>query len=162
MSVLLSCDKDESESDNASDYERPFLEQVDGISLVNSSKDFDKYLFFYNSEIFLKEVIDFNGDTLCYTTKEGSNTDNGDNFTARILDKESPILVVVISFTDEKGKVINRYYTYKLRWKLGNTTATNLEVLVTEEDEDMRDEERCNNCEKIYIKTSRTHSSLCN
>jgi hypothetical protein len=69
---------------------------------------------------------------------------------------------VVISFTDEKGKVINRYYTYKLRWKPENITAKNLEVLVTEEDEDMRDEERCNNCEKIYIKTSRTHSSLCN
>jgi hypothetical protein len=101
MSVLLSCDNNV--PDNASDYDRPFLEQIDGFAFVNSSKDSNKYLFFYNSEIFLKEVFDFNGDTLCDTTEEGSNTDDGDNFTATITDKKSPSLSVTITFTDEEG-----------------------------------------------------------
>ena len=151
---LLSCDNNV--PDNASDYDRPFLEQIDGFAFVNSSKDSDKYLFFYNSDIFLKEVEVYNPslDTYCDTTEEGSNTDDGDNFTATITDKESPSLSVIITFTDEEGKFINRYYTYKLRWK----SSVNPEVIVSEVDE----EEECYGCEKIYIKTSRTHSSLCN
>mgnify|MGYP006175043205 FL=1 len=152
MSVLLSCDNNV--PDNASDYDRPFLEQIDGFAFVNSSKDSNKYLFFYNSEIFLKEVFDFNGDTLCDTTEEGSNTDDGDNFTATITDKESPSLSVIITFTDEEGKFINRYYTYELRWK----SPLHPEVIVSEVDE----KEECSGCEKIYIKTPITHSSLCN
>ena len=64
-----------------------FLKQLDGKGFVYSDEISDSYIFFYDSDIFLKQVEVYypDLDTYCDSVKRGSNTDDGYNFTAEIL-----------------------------------------------------------------------------
>ena len=139
--LAFACTVDDNEEE-PSLYDRPFLEHVDGLGFVRISYDTtyyddvtgdeltwdgplrDKYLFFYDSDIFLKEVYADYGISsqyiahMCYTMKEGSNTDGGQNFTAEIIDGGTAIspMKVSLNFAYDFGQV-NTIYGYKINWK---------------------------------------------
>ena len=139
--LAFACTVDDNEEE-PSLYDRPFLEHVDGLGFVRISYDTtyyddvtgdeltwdgplrDKYLFFYDSDIFLKEVYADYGISsqyiahMCYTMKEGSNTDGGQNFTADIIDGGTAIspMKVSLNFTNDFDQA-NTIYGYKINWK---------------------------------------------
>ena len=139
--LAFACTVDDNEEE-PSLYDRPFLEHVDGLGFVRISYDTtyyddvtgdeltwdgplpDKYLFFYDSDIFLKEVYpewDISSSFIlhmCYTMKEGSNTDGGQNFTAEIIDGGTAIspMKVSLNFTYDFDQA-NIIYGYKINWK---------------------------------------------
>ena len=140
--LAFACTVDDNEEE-PSLYDRPFLEHVDGLGFVRMNYNFtfykgetdeyitiddrpirDKYLFFYDSDIFLKEVYaDYGvnsqyGAHMCYTMKEGSNTDGGQNFTAEIIDGGTAIspMKVSLNFTNDFDQA-NIIYGYKINWK---------------------------------------------
>ena len=139
--LAFACTVDDNEEE-PSLYDRPFLEHVDGLGFVRISYNTtyyddvtgdeltwdgplrDKYLFFYDSDIFLKEVYpDWSISSqyithMCYTMKEGSNTDDGQNFTAEIIDGGTAIspMKVSLNFTYDFDQA-NTIYGYKINWK---------------------------------------------
>ena len=140
--LAFACTVDDNEEE-PSLYDRPFLEHVDGLGFVRMNYNFtfykgetdeyitiddrpiqDKYLFFYDSDIFLKEVYpDWSISSqyithMCYTMKEGSNTDDGQNFTAEIIDGGTAIspMKVSLNFTYDFDQA-NTIYGYKINWK---------------------------------------------
>ena len=140
--LAFACTVDDNE-EGPSLYDRPFLEHVDGLGFVRMNYNFtfykgetdeyitiddrpirDKYLFFYDSDIFLKEVYpDWSISSqyithMCYTMKEGSNTDDGQNFTAEIIDGGTAIspMKVSLNFTYDFDQA-NTIYGYKINWK---------------------------------------------
>ncbi|MDB2366641.1 hypothetical protein N9V49_03985 [Flavobacteriaceae bacterium] len=159
--LALSCGGlDDEEITDAGDplggYVLNFLEVNDGKGFVYSDGDSDQYLFFYDSDIFLKEVIVYYPelDSYCSTTKEGSNTDDGYNFTAEILRNDSlPLqdsaLDVRITYTGDDGNTVSSIYEYRqvcntidcLEWRIRVTA---------------------NGSIKTYSETSMKHASLCN
>ena len=140
--LAFACTVDDNEEE-PSLYDRPFLEHVDGLGFVRISYDTtyyddvtgdeltwdgplrDKYLFFYDSDIFLKEVYADYGISsqyiahMCYTMKEGSNTDDGQNFTAEIIDGGTAISPMKVSLNFEYNffDQANTIYGYKINWK---------------------------------------------
>ena len=193
--LAFACTVDDNEEE-PSLYDRPFLEHVDGLGFVRINYNFtyykgatdeyitvnrpvrDKYLFFYDSDIFLKEVYpdwDVSSSYLphsCYTMKEGSNTDDGQNFTAEIIDGGTAIspMKVSLNFTNDFDQA-NTIYGYKINWKnppLDNPYSENeiLSVSVASypegEAEGPYDEEFfiSSNPDK-EIGFNRTHESLC-
>ena len=139
--LAFACTVDDNEEE-PSLYDRPFLEHVDGLGFVRISYDTtyyddvtgdeltwdgplrDKYLFFYDSDIFLKEVYADYGISsqyiahMCYTMKEGSNTDGGQNFTAEIIDGGTGMsaMKVSLNFAYDFDQA-NTIYGYKINWK---------------------------------------------
>ena len=139
--LAFACTVDDNEEE-PSLYDRPFLEHVDGLGFVRMNYNFtyykeetdeyitanrpvrDKYLFFYDSDIFLKEVypdwgISSNNTVhFCYTMKEGSNTDAAQNFTAEIIDGGTGMsaMKVSLNFTFDFDQA-NTIYGYKINWK---------------------------------------------
>lgn len=150
---VLSCDKDSQDRGAECFPNCPsFLKQLDGKGFVYSDEISDQYIFFYDSDIFLKEVEVYypDLDTYCDTVKRGSNTDDGYNFTAEILINDPKVLDVKISYTDDEGNAISSNYIYR---EVCNTpSCTKLSVRVTQDDGSI----------KQYSETSITHSSLCN
>ena len=194
--LAFACTVDDNEEE-PSLYDRPFLEHVDGLGFVRISYDTtyyddvtgdeltwdgplrDKYLFFYDSDIFLKEVYADYGISsqyiahMCYTMKEGSNTDGGQNFTAEIVDAGTAIspMKVSLNFTNDFDQA-NTIYGYKINWKnppLDNPYSENeiLSVSVASypegEAEGPYDEEFfiSSNPDR-QIGFNQTHQSLCN
>ena len=134
-----------------------FLEVNDGKGFVYSDENSDQYIFFYDSDIFLKEVIVYYPelDSYCSTTKEGSNTDDGFNFTAEILRNEQvegggPVLLDVrISYTGDDGNTVSSIYEYR---QVCNTIdCFKWRIRVTDD-----------GISKTYTETSMKHASLCN
>ena len=139
--LAFACTVDDNEEE-PSLYDKPFLEHVDGLGFVRISYDTtyyddvtgdeltwdgplrDKYLFFYDSDIFLKEVYADYGISsqyiahMCYTMKEGSNTDGGQNFTAEIIDGGTGMsaMKVSLNFAYDFDQA-NTIYGYKINWK---------------------------------------------
>ncbi len=139
--LAFACTVDDNEEE-PSLYDKPFLEHVDGLGFVRISYDTtyyddvtgdeltwdgplrDKYLFFYDSDIFLKEVYADYGIIsqyiahMCYTMKEGSNTDGGQNFTADIIDGGTGMsaMKVSLNFAYDFDQA-NTIYGYKINWK---------------------------------------------
>ena len=183
--LAFACTVDDNEEE-PSLYDRPFLEHVDGLGFVRMNYNFtfykgetdeyitiddrpirDKYLFFYDSDIFLKEVYVYSdGDTNCLTMKEGSNTDGGFNFTADLgfggvkgggSGYYQPWLVEI---TYDNIRTI---YGYKINWKnlpipsnpYSENEVESLSVTSQTEGEEQGPYE-------VYIRTSITHASLCN
>ena len=185
--LAFACTVDDNEEE-PSLYDRPFLEHVDGLGFVRINYNFtyyngatdeyitvnrpvrDKYLFFYDSNIFLKEVYpdwDVSSSYLphsCYTMKEGSNTDDGQNFTAEIIDGGTAIspMKVSLNFTNDFDQA-NTIYGYKINWKnppfsynpYSENEVESLSVSSQTEGEEEGPSE-------VYIRTSITHASLCN
>ena len=123
--LAFACSKiNEDENEEPSLYDYAFINHVDGLGFVNSDGDSEKYLFFYDSDIFLKEVYpDWSISSqyithMCYTMKEGSNTDDGQNFTAEIIDGGTAIspMKVSLNFTYDFDQA-NTIYGYKINWK---------------------------------------------
>ena len=140
--LAFACTVDDNEEE-PSLYDRPFLEHVDGLGFVRISYDTtyyddvtgdeltwdgplrDKYLFFYDSDIFLKEVYADYGISSqyiahsCYTMKEGSNTNDGQNFTAEIIDGGTGMsaMKVSLNFAYNFFDQANTIYGYKINWK---------------------------------------------
>ena len=133
-----------------------FLEVNDGKGFVYSDENSDQYIFFYDSDIFLKEVIVYYPelDSYCSTTKEGSNTDDGFNFTAEILRNEQVLgggdaLDVRISYTGDDGNTVSSNYQYR---QVCNTIdCFKWRIRVTDD-----------GISKTYSETSMTYASLCN
>ena len=130
-----------------SQEEALFLEINDGKGFVNSTELTDNHIFFYDSDIFLKEVFvsypELN--SFCLTTKEGSNTDinYGTNFTAEIMNHKKNALDVRISYTGDNGNTVYTQYAYT------QDEDNNIIVLV-------------DGIRKTYSATSITYASLCN
>ena len=171
--LAFACTVDDNEEE-PSLYDKPFLEHVDGLSFVRMNYNFtyfkaetdeyitanrpvrDKYLFFYDSDIFLKEVIVYYPelDSYCSTTKEGTNTDDGFNFTAEILRNEQVLgggdaLDVLITYTGENGNTVSS--TYEYRQVCNTIDCFKWRIRVTDD-----------GISKTYSETSMTHASLCN
>lgn len=151
---VLSCDKDSVDRGAECFPNCPsFLKQLDGKGFVYSDEISDQYIFFYDSDIFLKQVEVYypDLDTYCDSVKRGSNTDDGYNFTAEILINDPKVLDVKISYTDDEGNTISKVYEYR---EVCKTAACN-EAFINETD---------NNgvSSKNYFETSITLSSLCN
>tara|TARA_B100001059_G_scaffold90640_1_gene89372 strand:+ start:410 stop:883 length:474 start_codon:yes stop_codon:yes gene_type:complete len=145
---VLSCTKGK---DGLVSFEA-FLTKYDGTGFVYSGEISDQYIFFYDSDIFLKEVEVYypDLDTYCDSVKRGSNTDDGYNFSAEILVNDPKDLEIKISYTDEEGNAISSNYFYR---EVCNTpTCTVRSIKVTQDDGSV----------KTYSETSVTHSSLCN
>lgn len=199
--LAFACTVDDNEEE-PSLYDRPFLEHVDGLGFVRISYDTtyyddvtgdeltwdgplrDKYLFFYDSNIFLKEVYAEWGLSSnyimhsCYTMKEGSNTDGGQNFTAEILDGGTAMSAMKVSLSFANGlslwgfDEVNTIYAYKINWKnppLDNPYSENeiLSVSVASypegEAEGPYDEEFfISSNPNPYVGFNQTHESLCN
>tara|TARA_B100001093_G_scaffold294078_1_gene280518 strand:+ start:163 stop:639 length:477 start_codon:yes stop_codon:yes gene_type:complete len=146
---VLSCTKGEDGLENNS---VAFLTKFDGKGFVYSGEISDTYIFFYDSDIFLKEVEVYypDLDTYCDTVKRGSNTDDGYNFSAEILNNDPKELYIKISYTDDEGNAISSNYIYR---EVCNTpSCPELSVRVTQDDGSV----------KTYSETSIKHSSLCN
>ena len=141
--LALSCTGETEESQE----EALFLEINDGKGFVNSTELTDNHIFFYDSDIFLKEVFvsypELN--SFCLTTKEGSNTDinYGTNFTAEIMNHKKNALDVRISYTGDNGNTVYTQYGYT------QDEDNNIIVLV-------------DGIRKTYSATSITYASLCN
>ena len=141
--LALSCTGETEESQE----EALFLEINDGKGFVNSTELTDNHIFFYDSDIFLKEVFvsypELN--SFCLTTKEGSNTDinYGTNFTAEIMNHKKNALDVRISYTGDNGNTVYTQYAYT------HDEDNNIIVLV-------------DGIRKTYSATSITYASLCN
>lgn len=141
--LALSCTGETEESQE----EALFLEINDGKGFVNSTELTDNHIFFYDSDIFLKEVFvsypELN--SFCLTTKEGSNTDinYGTNFTAEIMNHKKNALDVRISYTGDNGNTVYTQYAYT------QDEDNNIIVLV-------------DGIRKTYSATSITYASLCN
>ena len=139
-----------------SQEEALFLEINDGKGFVNSTELTDNHIFFYDSDIFLKEVIVYYPelDSYCSTTKEGSNTDDGFNFTAEILRNEQVLgggdaLDVRISYTGDDGNTVSS--TYQYRQVCNTIDCFKWRIRVTDD-----------GISKTYSETSMTYASLCN
>jgi len=154
----LSCEGDglTPEGAGSDGYLLNFLEVNDGKGFVYSDVDSDQYLFFYDSDIFLKEVIVYYPelDSYCSTTKEGTNTDDGFNFTAEILRNEQVLgggdaLDVLITYTGENGNTVSS--TYEYRQVCNTIDCFKWRIRVTDD-----------GISKTYSETSMTHASLCN
>ena len=166
--LAFACSKiNEDENEEPSLYDYAFINHVDGLGFVNSDGDSEKYLFFYDSDIFLKEVYVYSdGDTNCLTMKEGSNTDGGFNFTADLGfggvkgggNGYFQSWLVEITYDN-----IRTIYGYKINWKnlpipsnpYSENEVESLSVTSQTEGEDPGPSE-------LYIRTSITHASLCN
>ena len=156
--LALSCEGDglTPEGAGSDGYLLNFLEVNDGKGFVYSDVDSDQYLFFYDSDIFLKEVIVYYPelDSYCSTTKEGTNTDDGFNFTAEILRNEQVLgggdaLDVLITYTGENGNTVSS--TYEYRQVCNTIDCFKWRIRVTDD-----------GISKTYSETSMTHASLCN
>ena len=154
----LSCEGDGLTPAGAGDdgYLLNFLEVNDGKGFVYSDENSDQYIFFYDSDIFLKEVIVYYPelDSYCSTTKEGSNTDDGFNFTAEILRNEQVLgggdaLDVRISYTGDDGNTVSS--TYQYRQVCNTIDCLKWQIRVTDD-----------GISKTYSETSMTYASLCN
>lgn len=158
----LSCEGDGLTPAGAGDdgYLLNFLEVNDGKGFVYSDENSDQYIFFYDSDIFLKEVIVYYPelDSYCSTTKEGSNTDDGFNFTAEILRNEQlasgrfgggDALDVRISYTGDDGNTVSS--TYEYRQVCNTIDCIKWQIRVTDD-----------GISKTYSETSMTYASLCN
>jgi len=154
----LSCEGDGLTPAGAGDdgYLLNFLEVNDGKGFVYSDENSDQYIFFYDSDIFLKEVIVYYPelDSYCSTTKEGSNTDDGFNFTAEILRNEQVLgggdaLDVRISYTGDDGNTVSS--TYQYRQVCNTIDCFKWRIRVTDD-----------GISKTYSETSMTYASLCN
>ena len=141
--LALSCTGETEESQE----EALFLEINDGKGFVNSTELTDNHIFFYDSDIFLKEVFvsypELN--SFCLTTKEGSNTDinYGTNFTAEITNHIENGLDVRITYSGDNGNTVYQEYSYT------HTEDNNIIVFV-------------DGIRKTYSATSITYASLCN
>jgi hypothetical protein len=160
--LALSCEGDGLTPEGAGDdgYLLNFLEVNDGKGFVYSDENSDQYIFFYDSDIFLKEVIVYYPelDSYCSTTKEGSNTDDGFNFTAEILRNEQlasgrfgggDALDVRISYTGDDGNTVSS--TYQYRQVCNTIDCFKWQIRVTDD-----------GISKTYSETSMTYASLCN
>ena len=158
----LSCEGDglTPEGAGSDGYLLNFLEVNDGKGFVYSDENSDQYIFFYDSDIFLKEVIVYYPelDSYCSTTKEGSNTDDGFNFTAEILRNEQlasgrfgggDALDVLISYPGDDGNTVSS--TYQYRQVCNNIDCLKWQIRVTDD-----------GISKTYSETSMTYASLCN
>ena len=154
----LSCEGDGLTPEGSGDdgYLLNFLEVNDGKGFVYSDENSDQYIFFYDSDIFLKEVIVYYPelDSYCSTTKEGSNTDDGFNFTAEILRNEQVLgggdaLDVRISYTGDDGNTVSS--TYQYRQVCNTIDCFKWQITVTDD-----------GISKTYSETSMTYASLCN
>ena len=158
----LSCEGDglTPEGAGSDGYLLNFLEVNDGKGFVYSDENSDQYIFFYDSDIFLKEVIVYYPelDSYCSTTKEGSNTDDGFNFTAEILRNEQlasgrfgggDALDVLISYTGDDGNTVSS--TYQYRQVCNTIDCLKWQIRVTDD-----------GISKTYSETSMTYASLCN
>jgi len=154
----LSCEGDGLTPEGSGDdgYLLNFLEVNDGKGFVYSDENSDQYIFFYDSDIFLKEVIVYYPelDSYCSTTKEGSNTDDGFNFTAEILRNEQVLgggdaLDVRISYTGDDGNTVSS--TYQYRQVCNTIDCFKWRIRVTDD-----------GISKTYSETSMTYASLCN
>ena len=154
----LSCEGDglTPEGAGSDGYLLNFLEVNDGKGFVYSDENSDQYIFFYDSDIFLKEVIVYYPelDSYCSTTKEGTNTDGGYNFTAEILRNEQVLggedaLDVRITYTGDDGNTVSSIYEYR---QVCNTIdCFKWRIRVTDD-----------GISKTYTETSMKHASLCN
>ena len=146
---VLSCTKGK---DGLVSFEA-FLTKYDKIGFVYSGEISDQYIFFYNSDIFLKEVEVYypDLDTYCDSVKRGSNVDDGYNFTAEILKNDPKLLDVKISYTDDEGNTISSVYKYV---EVCKTPACNEAFINVTENNGVSS--------KNYYETSITLSSLCN
>ena len=164
--LAFACSKlDEDNEEEPSLYDYAFINHVDGLGFVNSDGDSEKYLFFYDSDIFLKEVYVYSdGFTDCLTMKEGSNISDSYNFTAKLFGGVKgggngyfgPWLVEI---TYDNIRTI---YGYKINWKntayvfpYSENEVESLSVSSQTEGEEQGPSE-------VYIRTSITHASLCN
>ena len=156
--LALSCEGDglTPEGAGSDGYLLNFLEVNDGKGFVYSDENSDQYIFFYDSDIFLKEVIVYYPelDSYCSTTKEGTNTDDGFNFTAEILRNEQVLgggdaLDVLITYTGENGNTVSS--TYEYRQVCNTIDCFKWRIRVTDD-----------GISKTYSETSMTHASLCN
>ena len=158
----LSCEGDglTPEGAGSDGYLLNFLEVNDGKGFVYSDENSDQYIFFYDSDIFLKEVIVYYPelDSYCSTTKEGSNTDDGSNFTAEITRNEQlasgrfgggDALDVRISYTGDDGNTVSS--TYQYRQVCNTIDCFKWQIRVTDD-----------GISKTYSETSMTYASLCN
>ena len=165
--LAFACSKlNEDENEEPNLYNYSFLNHTDGLGFVNSDGDPEKYLFFYDSDIFLKEVFVFSdGYTDCLTMKEGENISDNYNFTAKLFGGVKgggsgyyqPWLV------DITYDNIRTIYGYKINWKnppfsynpYSENEVESLSVSSQTEGEEEGPSE-------VYIRTSITHASLCN
>ena len=160
--LALSCEGDglTPEGAGSDGYLLNFLEVNDGKGFVYSDENSDQYIFFYDSDIFLKEVIVYYPelDSYCSTTKEGSNTDGGQNFTAEITRNEQlssgrfgggDALDVRISYTGDDGNTVSS--TYQYRQVCNTIDCFKWRIRVTDD-----------GISKTYSETSMTYASLCN
>ncbi len=154
----LSCEGDglTPEGAGSDGYLLNFLEVNDGKGFVYSDENSDQYIFFYDSDIFLKEVIVYYPelDSYCSTIKEGSNTDGGFNFTAEILRNEQVLgggdaLDVLISYPGDDGNTVSS--TYQYRQVCNTIDCFKWRINVTDD-----------GISKTYSETTMTYASLCN
>ena len=142
--LALSCTGETEESQE----EALFLEINDGKGFVYSTEYSDNHIFFYDSDIFLKEVLvsypELN--SYCTTMKEGANSGDAyssPDFNAEIMGHEKNGLDVQTSYTDVDENTT--VYTQTAYIQDGN----NIVVLV-------------GGILKTYSPTSITYASLCN
>ena len=134
-----------------------FLEKNDGKGFSYQDGNRDHFIFFYDSDIFLKEAYreynpDGSYDSFCLTTKEGSNTDNGQNFTAEILKNVQGALDVRITYSGDEGNTTVKNYEY--RQVCDTTDCLEYSIGVTD---------GLRSSENIFeYETTRTHNDLCN
>ena len=165
--LAFACSKlDEDNEEEPSLYDYAFINHVDGLGFVNSDGDSEKYLFFYDSDIFLKEVFVFSdGYTDCLTMKEGENISDNYNFTATLYGGVKgggsgyykPWLV------DITYDNIRTIYGYKINWKnLPIPSNPYSENEVESLSVSSQTEGEAQGPSEVYIRTSITHASLCN
>ena len=131
-----------------SQEEALFLEINDGKGFVYSTEYSDKHIFFYDSDIFLKEVMvsypELN--SYCTTMKEGANSGDAyssPDFNAEIVVHDKDKVAVRTSYTDvDENTTVYTLYQYR---QDGN----NIIVFV-------------DGISKTYSATSITYASLCN
>ena len=163
--LAFACTVDDNEEE-PSLYDYAFINHVDGLGFVNSDGDSEKYLFFYDSDIFLKEVFVFSdGYTDCLTMKEGENISDNYNFTATLYGGVKgggsgyyqPWLV------DITYDNIRTIYGYKINWKnLPIPSNPYSENEVESLSVSSQTEGEAEGPSEVYIRTSITHASLCN
>ena len=165
--LALSCEGDGLTPEGAGDdgYLLNFLEVNDGKGFVYSDENSDQYIFFYDSDIFLKEVYVYSdGDTDCLTMKEGSNTDGGFNFTAKLFGGvkgggNGYFGSWLVELTYDNIRTI---YGYKINWKNTAYVFPYSENEVESLSVSSQTEGEAQGPSEVYIRTSITHASLCN
>ena len=146
---LISCSKDDKSSEN-----QTFLQKYDGYGFVyendTGSETGSEYVFFSDSEYFLKYASVYGGDSECVLVREESvfDSEEGEGYNLSILTNEGDTLLIEIEYAYEDGEVEIDQLEYSINSQGDVMTYT----LIVDSD----------TYTDTFYRTSETYSDLCN